>query len=113
MARADLNSDRGEDFPFEGSILKAGAPYPTGSWTGFGLRFEARRKRGAVALISKTITNGGITVGGSGTGMYSIHIAAADTSGFTVAELLDYELWLDEPDGSSTRVAYGTWRVDL
>lgn len=115
--RVDIESERGEQFTLPGVITKGtpAAPFPVGSWANYVVLFTAKRKRTDVApLVQKdTALIGGVAKGPDGTGTYTVSIVTADTSGFTVTELLVYDVQLIEPDGTRTVVAKGTWRVRL
>lgn len=115
MPAKTIDSYRGEGFTETGRITKGGVNYPTGVWTGFEVLFTARRSPNSAILVTKSSTDSSqIALGGTGSGAYSITFVPADTSAFTVAELLGYTVELIEPGGlARTVVAYGVWRITV
>lgn len=112
--RIDLNSDRGEQFDFVGAITKPtpGPPYPTAAWTNFTVVFAARDDRTNTVKVLKSSANvTEISLGGAGTGAYTIHIKKADTSALTQATLWEYDVTLIEPDGTENVVCSGRWAI--
>lgn len=112
MADFDIRSKSGEQFSIGGQITKPAAvndpppfpPYPAVA-AGYAVNFTAKRSPSdttAVVTRAGTLQNGGA---------WSVAIVASDTSGFTKAEELAYDVVLTEPDGTKTVVCAGTWEI--
>lgn len=102
---------RGEQLTLQGQVTKGGTPYPP-TVTGFALTFTVKRKLGdAAPLIQRDSVADPADVTLNVGGSYSVAIKTADTSAFTVTELLDYDVILTEPDGTKTVVDNGTLKV--
>jgi hypothetical protein len=77
------------------------------------LVFIARRKRGAAAVVQKSIGSG-ITIPAAAPGCaYVVEVVSGDTDTFAATELLAYELRLVESSGDETVIAYGGWKIGL
>lgn len=116
MGAFDLAMYRGDDRTFAMTATLNGAPL---NITGATIKFTARRDPGSAAVISKQ-TGSGITITDGPNGAFSVTIAAADTSGFTVDEGLiwDVEITIGGarrtvPESAAGIPTYGKLKVKL
>jgi hypothetical protein len=113
MAQFDIRSKSGEQFTIGGQITKpltAGAPPPWPNYpaiaTNFTCVFTAKRSKSdtsALVTHNATLQDGGA---------WLLTIVPADTSSFTRAEELAFDVVLNEPGGAKTVVCEGTWFVE-
>src|SRR3954464_1121478 len=98
----DISSKSGEQFSCGGQVTKPLLPGDPPPWpnfptvaTGYTLRFAAKRKKtDATAVVLKDSVANPSEVSLANGGAYTIKIVTADTTGFTRAEELVYDVVL-------------------
>lgn len=117
---ADLSIARGEELVVTGVATRSGGAIDI-TLAGSRIWFTAKKRvsdADAAAAIKKDAATapaaalwGGVVR--SAGGVYAVTVLDTDTTPFTVTELLNWSIWLEEVDGTRTRLDHGTLKVQM